>query len=111
LCHNRRLDRIKQSFTDSADDAAMAKTGYTPTDPAVERQLAEWRASSSEPDAPVRFRALGSAVKAAVIAPLGLWLVLLAVMFPFSIFFPPLGLGILFCGSMIILAIRWIMKK
>ena len=45
----------------------MAKTGYTPTDPAVEQQLAEWRASSDAPEVPVRFRNLAFAIKAAII--------------------------------------------
>lgn len=90
----------------------MAKTGYSPTDPAVEQQLIAWRATSNAPEAPLRFRALGFTIKATIIALLILWIAGFILLLPFAIFFfPPAVLMVAFWVSVTLLAIRWMVKK
>lgn len=90
----------------------MAKTGYTPTDPAVEQQLAEWHASSDAAEVPVRFRNLGFAIKAIIIGFLILWLVGLIITGMIGFIFLPF-FWLPFVGTIIaiLFAIRWVMNK
>ena len=89
----------------------MTKTGYTPTAPAVEQQLSEWRAASSAPEAPLRFRALGFGIKAIIITLLILWIAGFIILLPLAFFFSPAVLIVVFWVSVSLFVIRWVMKK